>query len=467
MIHRGFHTVSGAIITLSILFSMLAVIVPNGFWAVLAFLSFAAFCITLLILRPASFVLLAPLLFLRMTEFLSGIAIEYGFYINELAMYGEPTGAFTRLCALYVLFFSLASGVIESAWRKVRPHMLTLPDRISTTWGFTLLVAVTVLMLGYIINIGLQNGFPLIEGVDRFRYRIDLQNSVFVSFFGNRFILIILLATFALAPACRTLSVLLIAAIFVVSALYSEKFTSIALMLILAVLPRGLYVIARDGGLPKSAMFKIPAIIAAITVPLVLAVYGVNENPDIALKRLMDRMTNQGELWWLADRNHMEMFKLEADPILADISTWLRPTAQNPVEVGPRFGLYYVMQRYAPSEIAYVAALQGTGYVFSLFLYLMMTTGLIGLILIGSAAHLVLGIVMAWVMQSIARASVVQLAVAAKLFVFVVPGGFVVGYLWSFFGARTIALMVVYLALNHVWIGRAMPPPPQRGDHAA
>lgn len=443
-----FYFVAGAIITLCLFLSLAARIFPSGFWAVLAFFCFTAFCLALLVFRPASFILLSPLLFLRVTEFISGIAIEYGFYIDELTTHGEPTGAFARLCALYVLLFCISSNVIEPAWEKVRTLILNLPDRIAGGWGFTILVCVTVFLLCYILSIGFQNGFPLIEGIDRFRYRLDLQNEIFGSFFGNRFILIVLFGMFALAATRRNLSILLIVAIFGVSVLYSEKFTSLSLMLILAAMPHGLYIIARDGRLPISTIVKIPLAITAITMPLVLVVYGINDDPNAALDRLINRTTNQGELWWVADRDHMEMFRLQAEPIEADIRTWLVPSAQNPIEVGSKFGLYYVMQRYAPSEIAYVAALQGTGYVFSLFAYLMMTLGIFGVVFLGGIIHLLFGLVMAWVAQSIARASLLQLMVAMKLFIFFVSGGFVIGYLWSFFGAKTILLAGIYIALD-------------------
>lgn len=117
-------------------------------------------------------------------------------------------------------------------------------------------------------------------------------------------------------------------------------------------------------------------------------------------------------------------------------------------------------------EIAYAAALQGTGYIFSLFPYVMMTTGVAGVVIVGISLHLLLGWVMGWIAQSIARASFWQLMIALKLFILFVAGGFIIGYLWSFFGIKTIALAAAYLILQFLFSGNKFGAVRSRGPHA-
>ena len=223
-------------------------------------------------------------------------------------------------------------------------------------------------------------------------------------------------------------------------------------MMILILVPRGLVYLAHKERLPVALLVKFPIGIAALTLPVILLVYGFGENPTLAVQKLANRMAAQGELWWVADSDHMELFRLEGDTIIADIKTWFNPAAQNPIEVGTRFGLYYAMQPYAPGEIAYAAGHQGTGYVFSLFLYLMMTTGVLGTLLIGLAAHLLFAMAMSWMLRAIADADWLRLIVTMKLVNFYLSGGFIVGYLWFFFGIKSFIVIAMILVLQVVRI---------------
>lgn len=448
--HRSFTITTLCLISLNNICSLLGFMYPSEVWAIIALASYVAFSATMSQSCPASFMLLAPLLFLRATELLSGVAIEYGGHVEELSLYGSATGAFTRLSTVLMLFFFLASALIEPQWSKVRDKFRGIEDAARRTAPALFVFALCGAAAVYLMLFGLSNGFPLIEGIDRFRYRLDLQDGAFVSIMNNIYLIALLMGVIAMNIRWRKIAITLFTALIAVLVLYSEKFTSISMLLILFLIPMGLCHAATHGKLPLRHIFYVPGFIGVITMPIILLVYGYQENPALAMQKLANRMTAQGELWWIADRDHFEFFRLEGAPIIADIKTWFNPAAQDPITVGTDFGLYYVMMPYAPSEIAYAAGQQGTGYVFSLFAYLMMTTGIAGVLVVGSLIHAVYAVTVILLMRAVADLSILRSVLAMKLFIWNVSGGFIVGYLWFFFGIKSIVLLGVLIVLERV-----------------
>nr|WP_321511966.1 DUF6418 domain-containing protein [uncultured Celeribacter sp.] len=421
---------------------------PGAVWGYAALAGFAAYAVLLLQARPAVFVMLSPLLFLRGTEFLSGAAIESGAWIAELMRFGTPSGAFLRLLLIYLVGLIPASMFLQRIWQgAARDDLLRVMREVDRHWAFWPLGGLILLLTGYVALVGAAAGFPLLEGVDRFTYRSGIGNRLVTSYIDNRYVVVLVLALFVTARRGRWLTGLNILAIFLVSILYAEKFTSISLMLILLMMPAALLRIAEQGRLPVLGVLGVVAAIVAVTAPLVLYVYGVSENPVAAWQRVLSRAAAQGELWWIADRGAVAFAYLDTDVLAADVASWWSLAAQNTEQAANRFGLYFVMDAYAPSDIALQARYRGTGYIFSLFAYALMVSGYLGACVVSLATHLVFAIVMGFVLAAIAHGRIWCLIVAGKLFVWCLAGGFIVGYLWFFFGIKTAALIAAYLTL--------------------
>lgn len=443
-----FSLVSLGLIGLNLIGSVLSGDYASPIWAYMAFFCFVAFCATLAKLRPASFILLSPLLFLRLTEMVAGIPIESGVFIAELGVHGEATGAFTRLSALYILIFWVTSSFIESYWNRVSDGYSRVPDIIGQLKGVRIFYLIIIAMLAYAFLLGLREGFPLITGSDRFAFRRVLDDRIFVSFINNRQILAFILGVLLLDISRRKLTVYLIFSLYIISILFAEKFTSLAMMTLLILMPTALLYVARLGEVSIKKTFAVLGFITVLTMPLVLLVYGFQEDSAMAFEKLFSRMAAQAEFWWSADLRYGEFFHLDTTPLMADMRTWLSPGLQNHRTIGSEFGLYYVMQHHAVAENVYYAEHRGIGYVFTLFAYIMMTTGGLGLIVIGTILHLIYALVMIWAVRAIIDLSILRIILALKLFVFISSGGFVVGYLWNFFGIKTLAIAAAILGLT-------------------
>ena len=450
MTFRAFAFAAILLAAVNLIFSGLALVFPVMIWAALALLSFLLFCALMIFGAPSAFVLMSPLLFLRATEMLSGAAIEAGSYITELIRYGEATGAFNRLFAFYAFLFTSSALVIERAARRHRDAFLTLQDRLDDLWLAPFILFGVYMLHGLVLLVGVRHGFPFLEGIDRFDYRLSVDSRLLTSYLGNRFILILVLALLALSRRWRIWALFGIFSVFATSILFAEKFTALSQMIIMSFIPLGLVTVARDSNLPASVMIKFPLAIITFTLPIVLFVYGDGQVTTESFRKLGERIALQGELWWIADRNHMEFFHFEPQALAADVGTWLVTSAQNPDHAGQRFGLYYVMAHYAPSEIAFSAASKGIGYIFSLFPYLLMTTGVLGLLVFGAVIHLLYALVLCWIMEALARADLILLTIASKIYIFFVSSGFIVGYLWFFFGIKTWILLAAYLVYRYL-----------------
>ncbi len=453
-LNKWFLAYAAALIGIELFLSIFSMAMPSGIWAVFGFLGFCTFCILMSQYTPASFILFSPLLFLRVTELVSGIPLEYGSYIKEVAQFGSPTGGFARLAALYIFAFTSTSIITESAWARHRNLVPTFATKIDDYkvffWSVAAVVILSCIYLGFV---GIQNGFPILQHVDRFRYQREIEDPIYLSIIGNRYIIAFLLGMFWSSEKYRRTSSLLFVSMFSLSILFSEKFTSLSIMLILIAIPRGLIAIARGKTISIRHIILYPLSIVAVTLPIVLTVYGAFNNFDEAMDRFSSRFVSQGELWFVGDRDHLKLFAFDGEAIQSDVESWFDLARQNSTETGRKFGLYYAMDGYAPAEVLYYSTLHGTGYVFSLFMYLLRATGVIGLVTIAYLTHLLYAFAISLLLRSFLSVKFAQVIIAMKLFIFYVSGGFTTGFLWYFFGAKSIALLFLFFALDLPRIG--------------
>lgn len=315
----AFSVISLGLIGLNLIGSVLSGFYISPVWAYLAFLCFAAFCAALAKVRPASFILLSPLLFLRVTEMIAGIPIESGVFITELGVHGEATGAFTRLSAIYILLFWVSSSFVESYWNRVSGDYIRLPEIIGGLKGVRIFYAVMFSMLFYALLLGLREGFPLLTGSDRFAFRRVLDDRIFLSFINNRQILALILGLLLLDVSRRKANIALIILLYGVSILFAEKFTSLAMMTLLILMPSALLYVARQGEVSIRKTLAVLGFITVLTIPLVLLVYGFQEDSELAFEKLFSRMAAQAEFWWSADLRYGKFFHLDTTPLIADM----------------------------------------------------------------------------------------------------------------------------------------------------
>lgn len=427
-----------------------ATIAPSAGWAYGALAVFGSLCFGLLRTSPATFLLFVPLLALRITEFISGGAIEAGAYMIETAVTGQPTGGFTRLLLIYLLFFLTATLVVEAAWPRLAPLFRNAPERWepqgALIWKALLVVA--AVMTVYLVRLGINNGFPLISHIDRFAYLEKINSPIYSAWITNRLVLVPFVGVLFGTPRYRLQGALLLVWLLAFSILFGEKFTSLLMILSVFSIPAGLVHIANDRPIPTGVIGAIALGVVTITVPAVLIAYGALTDFDAAAKRYGDRVALQGQLWYVTDNRYLAVARLDDRALGADVATWLRPGEQDATKVGTRFGLYYVMQRFTPSRTMGWTMEGGGGFVFSLYPYLLLTMGIVGLLFVSS----LIAIFHAWVMRMLAQTLAETNWIASILFGRVLSSiyaGYSTGYMWNFFGIKNLVTLAVALFLVH------------------
>jgi hypothetical protein len=426
---------------------------PSAFWAYGALLLFCSFCFGLLKNSTVTFLLFVPLLALRITEFISGAAIESGAYMTETAGFGEATGAFTRLLLIYILFFGTAAFVVEGMWPKMRRMFVDAPDiweRQAKVIWYGLLVIMGV-GTTYLIRLGINNGFPLFTGADRFEYLYTLDSPYYSAILQNRLVIVPFIGVLFALPNYRIGAAAMIAWLLMASIVFGEKFTSLLMILSVFAVPAGLVHIANGRPIPLTKVIAIAAAIVVITVPAVFIAYGATKDINGAAQRYGERVALQGQLWYRADQKYLNAGRFDDKAIAADIATWFKPGEQNATKVGTRFGLYYVMEKFTPSRTLGWTMETGNGFVFSLYPYLMMTMGLIGLLIVSS----LLAFYHAWVMRMLAvslatpswLASIAMGRVMSSFY-----ATYSTGYLWNIFGIKTVLTLIIAAIL--LWESR-------------
>lgn len=426
---------------------------PSAAWAYVALSLFGSMSFGLLRTSPATFLLFVPLLALRITEFMSGAAIESGAYMIETAVVGRPTGAFTRLLLIYLLFFLTATFVIEAMWPRLKLMFREAPERWAPHARIIWLGLLIVMLLAtaYLMRLGINNGFPLFSSTDRFAYLEKIDSPIYSAWITNRLILVPFIGVLFATPGYRLRGGVLLLWLLATSMLFGEKFTSLLMILSFFAIPAGLVHIANDRPIPTGIIGGIALAVVTITVPAVLIAYGALNDFDAAAQRYGQRVALQGQLWFVTDDKYLAVARLDDRAIAADTASWVKPGEQNAIAAGTRFGLYYVMQRFTPSRTLGWTMEMGNGFVFSLYPYFLLTMGLVGLLFMSS----LIGIFHAWVMRMLAQTLAEGNWIASILFGRVISSfyaGYSTGFMWNFFGVKTIATILIAVFL--VWEGR-------------
>lgn len=454
---RGFGGMFALHFVLAGIAAFVSQAIPSALWAYVALGIYLSLCLGILRTSPATFLLFVPLLANRLTEFISGGAIESGAYMIETTTTGHATGAFTRLLLIYILFLFTATAATEAMWPRLKVLFRDAPTRwerqARLVWaGLAVLIVIVSLYLGWL---GLRNGFPLFDGTDRFAYMRRLEAPLYKTWMSNRLVFVPFIGVLFALPAYRRRAIFIILWLLATSILFGEKFGSILMILSVIGIPAGLVHIANDRKIPINLIAAIGAAIVFITIPAVLIAYGALNDFDAAKQRYGQRVALQGQLWYVTDLRYMSATNFDDRALAADMATWLRPAEQVSTKAGTRFGLYYVMQRFTPSRMLGWTMDGGNGFIGSLYPYLLMTMGVIGMLIVSSLLALYHALVMRMLAASIAQ----PIWLAALLYSRVMSSfyaTYTTGYLWNIFGIKTIATLLIAFFLS--WeFGRTTP----------
>jgi hypothetical protein len=207
--------------------------------------------------------------------------------------------------------------------------------------------------------------------------------------------------------------------------------------------------LARDGRLPVGLAMALMSGVIALVIPVTFLVYGGADDPAKAYQLFLDRAAEQGEMWFLADRDFGKLFAFDVDAIAADAKSWIGIEAQDPTAADIHYGLYYVMARFAPRYVLRDYMRNEMGFIFDLYPFWLIVSGYIGLLLVTSIIACQYAFVLSETLIAICTYQWIGLAIIGKIMVWLMAG-FSSGYTWNFFGYKTMAFIVILVILRGI-----------------
>lgn len=450
------------------LISLLADAFPHAVFNYIAAMFFGIFAVNMARKTPFSFALLAGFIFLRLTMFVSGIAIGSSAYMPEVAQFGAPSGAFARLCMIYIFFMGIIQKCIEPGARGVMIRALAQKegglwgkiDKQMWVWGF---FAVCLLLWAMAMYTGARDGFPFFTGSDKMAFRIrNADSPFFISTLNNRPLIIGFLGVifWESKNLRRKVALGIYIAYGILSVLCGEKFTSLLSMLVMFFVPVMLKM-AKDYPWQsirnQGPILIVMVLVSAITVPLMLRVYSGDEGMEAGLTKFYERVASQAQLWYLVDQDTHDFLRFDSEAMREEWLTWWRsdPTPQmNP----PYAGLYNVMAVYAPPATFAGNIDQQLGFTMAFEAYLLKCFGWLGFLPVLGGIAFLYALVLRYWMQAIFTTDPVSLFLALKMLVWV-KGALVDGDLYFMFGYKMllfVAVVVLYekMVKGYLRLGR-------------
>lgn len=413
---------------------------PSAWWGYAVLLTFLSMCLGLLRYSPATFLLTVPLLANRITEFISGAAIEGGAYMVETTTYGQPTGAFARLLLIYLAFFFVATITIESGWPRLRVAFADAPSRwvkqAPLIWAGLLLFAIASSL--YLIRLGINNGFPLFQHIDRFVYLAKVDSPIYTAFLRNRLVAVPFVGALFAVPKYRLRALVFLVWLLATSIIFGEKFGSLLMIISVFSIPAGLVHIANDRPIPLRRVAMLSGAIVVVTIPAVLVAYGALENFAAAKQRYEQRVALQGQLWYVADNKYLAFARFDDQALAADVASWVTLDEQDSRSAGTRYGLFYVMSRFTDSRTLGYTMEGGNGFVFSLYPYLLIASGVLGVLIVSTIIAIYHALLMRFLALSFAGSNWIA-AIAFGRVMSSIYGLYAGGFLYNIFGLKSLA----------------------------
>jgi hypothetical protein len=312
-------------------------------------------------------VVLLPFILVRAAVIVSLIAIEFGAAIPELSRVGEA-GGYTASYAFYsgIMFISCAMIMCAFERRFSRPNQIgagLLPGSRALLSALCIVGICSVLAI-YLAAFGLQTGFPLLTGTDRFVYRRFSADFFVLNALNMKFISAILLGwvcfvnqnIFMKAGALISFAVLT-----VLYFLFGDKFFTMLTNIAFFFTP---YLLLKwDGRFMRLAKYM-PLAAAAIILSFGASYYiysnGFAYDVDVTIQRIVDRMSGQGELWFVAARYEGQAFTWASDLIAKSFSVLVEEQPDYETFLSG-LGTFYFTYNYSdPAMIASVQRNAGT-----------------------------------------------------------------------------------------------------------
>lgn len=312
--------------------------------------------VVLLRWSPAAFILLLPFALTRAATLVSLMVIEGGAYmpeVNQSGAAGDASASFVFFQAVFFLTSAMLFRLLERpALAFVRSPLL---DRAVALLAWPVLLACMAWGAAAFLY-GVQGGFPLLEGVDRFLYRREYSSPLVFLLLDNKFLVAALLGAIAFtprhAPLLKTAARLDFLGLTGLYFLFGDKFFTILVEAIFFVMP---LLLQRRAQLGRTLLTAAPLAVALICGGLAATVYIYSGYGRLPIDRTMEmvgaRVAGQGELWFVANRDAAGAAHWDGQLVDRYVDVL---DDENPAESAFVQGIetHYFIQRYAPTKLA-------------------------------------------------------------------------------------------------------------------
>jgi hypothetical protein len=307
-------------------------------------------------ITAAGLILLLPLVITRGATLLSLMVIEAGAYmpeVNRLGEAGDASASFVAVTTIFFLVFALVFRRFERVFLAyVRSPLLD--DLVALlAWPVVLLCMV---LGGLAFLHGLQGGFPLLAGIDRFLYRREYSSGLVLILLDNKFLFAAMLGAVAFAPRYRpllkTAAILTFLALTGLYFLFGDKFFTILAEVAFFAMP---LLLSRQGRLAGTMIRLAVPVGALLCAALGATLYIYSGYGRLPLDRTVtlvgERIAGQGELWFVASRDARRVTNWDAHLVKGNLDT-LDATSPPAAAFANGVETYYFIERYAPTKLA-------------------------------------------------------------------------------------------------------------------
>lgn len=327
-------------------------------WSLVALANYGWLCALVFRIEPRGAVLFMPQVFNGASCLVALIMIEFGGEMFELGLVGRP-GPWSSalvlsdlmLCIGFVTTFRVLVHALD---RRGGYALSPLLDRYANTMAIMLLALSAMIALALIVR-GLQYGFPLLAGIDRFSFRRFAADKVTLYALNLKFVIGYALGFVAFAlPAARWLRIgamIGFAAMMALYFLFGDKFfTQLGFLSAFGApyLYRHHSKVARRIWL--YAVIAAVALAGVMTMTTYIYSKGFSETQAATIKRLSGRMVGQGELWFLQASVGAPLVDWNA-PLLERYAQSFTVKATDLFAAQNSLGAHYFSNRYAPDYL--------------------------------------------------------------------------------------------------------------------
>ena len=417
---------------------------PWSFWAVLAFIGYLIFLYRLAKFAPATVIILMPYLLISATEIASCVAIESGAWMDEISQAGFPTGGTARLAIALMGFLGVGAFFVEPAWKS---HQHQSDVKFSKTVApppVIVVLTATFLCLFhnfYLVYIGLRRGFPLFNGIDRFRFRQELADPIFITLITSPAIFATALTLLVSNRSTRYLAWFLFLQLMFLQVLFGEKFTMLVVPTAIFSAAGLLGYLAQHKRLPITMIAVVGMVVGGTLMLTCLNYYFMKTGSlDAAQQMLLERMAEQGEMWYVGDRDFRYNTQINWPIIRQEIGACLGLRSTDPKEIGTEFGPYLVMEYYGDQEQLQVALEHSTYFAFTQTPYWLMISGYLGYAVVLLLTSVAYGIAGRLFLVTLLNRDLFAALLAQKAMLMVYVST-VVGWTYFALGYKTIGFM--------------------------